>query len=196
MSNKSAGFAHIWVAAAIVAVLLTVGVSGWLVWHKAKKQEATTTSQASQSQEQLAPGTSTPAQGQPPASPQPQVQYIDVKEWGVRFQVPQQLRDDLSYAINYKAREDLGGPVKVDITSKQLNCLAVSFYYEVFAQPDVWFKQIGKAKFVFSGTACDENAVREGKQADQKIIAQIKEAVKNTLEIYDQPLFDKYSSEY
>src|SRR6266511_4038746 len=83
--NRQKGFSALAVIA-IVAVLAAVSLIGWYVWNKNKKTEPgkTTTSQTTQNKQ------TDPSEGG---------KYLVIKEWGVRFPLPEELRGDVTYGI-------------------------------------------------------------------------------------------------
>ncbi|MDQ7903069.1 hypothetical protein RB614_00855 [Phytohabitans sp. ZYX-F-186] len=75
---------------AIVVVVAAVAFGGWYVWDKNKDDKpannsATNTNQGSQGEEQ--------------ADPSEGGQYLVISEWGVRFELPEELKGDVKYGI-------------------------------------------------------------------------------------------------
>jgi hypothetical protein len=109
-----------------------------------------------------------------------------------------------SYYEDTKARDDFGGPVKMTFTSKKfsqggLKCAEVesgprgllSIYRETDGEgPETTepkpFKKLGSTRYYFAEPACAEAIDREGSADDRKLLKDLKEAITNTLENYQQ----------
>lgn len=91
-SASQKGFGTIGVAA-IILVVAVIAFAGWYVWNKNGKDDTKPTSQATQNQNQPKPDE------QKPADPTEGGKYLVISEWGVRFQLPEDLRGDVTYGI-------------------------------------------------------------------------------------------------
>jgi hypothetical protein len=93
MTRQSKGFSAIELVIVLV-VVLAAGFGGWYVWHKnhtsVPAKQSSSTNQAKSTQSNQTNTQSDPTEGG---------KYVVIKEWGVRFLLPQDLRGDVEYGI-------------------------------------------------------------------------------------------------
>lgn len=93
LNNQGFGLVGILV---VVLVLAAIGGAGYLVWQKTKKDDTTKKSTTnSQSDKQ----TSSKSSAKEAADPTEDGKYLYIKEWDVRFQLPEDLRGDVEYGL-------------------------------------------------------------------------------------------------
>ena len=88
MTKKSQGFSIIELVIVLV-VVLAAGAGGWYMWQKNQKSESTKQSEQRPNDQATTP--SDPAEGG---------KYLVIKEWGVRFAVPEELRSEITYTLD------------------------------------------------------------------------------------------------
>lgn len=86
--NTQKGFAHVGVVIAVIAVVAALAVGGWYVWDKNKEEKKTSDSTSQNNQEE-----------QKQSDPSEGGKYLVIKEWGVRFELPEELRSGIEYGI-------------------------------------------------------------------------------------------------
>lgn len=188
------GLAHIGLVIAVVVVVAAVAFGGWYVWGKNKDDKnsdnKSNSSQNNNSQNQN-------------EEPNEQTKYLLISEWGVRFTLPEDMQDDVTYFVNNRAYNDFGGPITVDLLSKHFSAGAfkcaeiegevprslISIYRESESEgtnstssPN-FIGRIGDSLyFLTQGTNCEQAIEREGSSQDKQLVADLKQAVKETLE--------------
>ena len=105
----------------VLCVILGLGFAGWHVWH-GNHGKATQTQQV-----QTALPKTEDSDSKPP-DPSEGGKYLFIKEWGVRFLLPEELRGDLDYSMNQKVL-DAFGIERIDFTSKTLTSSALTCDY-------------------------------------------------------------------
>lgn len=93
IDTQQRGFATVLVAVVLI-LLVGLGCAGWFVWQRNKK--GTTSSYSASTNTQTINNQSN--QTTPP-DPTEDGKYLVIKEWGVRFLLPQALRGDVEYGI-------------------------------------------------------------------------------------------------
>ena len=121
--------------------------------------------------------------------------YLVIKEWGVRFGVPDDLRGDLSYI--YDDRFD-----RVDVFSKRFQQSGISCYevyrgsgpiiylvreiedWQIEGTGTIAFKDIAKTRYYYSKESDCETAVLKSSEGlpYSRLIIDVKNSMKNTLE--------------
>jgi len=109
--NKESGLAHIGLIIAAVLVVAAIAFGGWYVWDKNKKNDQKASNATSQNTNQAGQKESDPSEGG---------KYLVIKEWGVRFELPEELRGDVYYQIT---KNDLLGAEFVNFASQRLDGL-------------------------------------------------------------------------
>lgn len=140
---------------------------------------------------------------QPQNDPSESGKYLVIKEWGVKFEIPEELRGDISYYMNDKAYRDFGSPVFVSILSNKISegdmkCAVI----EGDAPRDILdlekmtegvngiridppeFKTIGQDHYYLSSTACEEAATEENHVDNTRIIRSLRSSIEKTLTQY------------
>ncbi|MET7490604.1 hypothetical protein [Streptomyces sp. NPDC005538] len=115
---------------AVVAVIAALLLGGYFVWqrnkddNKSNTNKTDSTSQSKQQEDKEDTGTTDPSEGG---------KYLYIKEWGVRFALPQSLRGDVEYGIrkNVLLNEyaDDAAPLYGDVAyfaSKELDAIQAS----------------------------------------------------------------------
>lgn len=91
---NSKGFSTIGIIA-IVLVIAAIGLAGWYVWNKNHKDNTTKvqdkTSQKSEDGKK---------NSEKPSDPSENGKYLVIKEWGVRFLLPETLKGDIYYQVS------------------------------------------------------------------------------------------------
>lgn len=106
--TSSQGFALTGIVV-IVTVLAVAGFGGWYVWDKNRSagndlKSADTTSQNGQNQQPSKPSTTETAKEA--SDPSEGGKYLVIREWGVRFLLPEELRGDVKYGIAPSSIDD------------------------------------------------------------------------------------------
>lgn len=86
---RERGFAHLGIILAIV-IVAAVAFGGWYVWDKNKDDGKPNDSKNSSQTNNQNGETSDPSEGG---------KYLVIEEWGVRFELPEDLRGDVEYGI-------------------------------------------------------------------------------------------------
>ncbi len=190
---SSSGFSVTIVLVAIL-VLGSIGIAGWQVWQNRQDDQRSTAPPAAQQE---------PEQQKPtePAPKPPAEKYLVIKEWGVRFTLPEHLRGDITYFMNDRAQRDFGGPVLVDFLSKEFSAAGIKCDYVDSPLPKTIlsinreldsetgdnpespaFKRFNGARFYFVVPSCAQVITREGHASYKNTIEDLKSALVNTLE--------------
>lgn len=180
----------------VTAGLLLAGiVTGAWLWFGKDNQGSNSENQANNTNQQTTENTTNEPKTE-------ETQYLVIKEWDVRITLPPHLAGDISYFINDRAERDFGGSVLVDFTSKKfsggnLKCAdiegdvprSIVSIEEISLngnEPSEYepkpFKTIENKAYRFAKTACEEAIDRVGTASDRKLLNDLKEAVKTTLE--------------
>lgn len=200
--QSSLGFSILAIVISI-AVIIGLSVGGLYVWNKNhKSSQSNKDNNSSQTNNSNNSSNSNTGNNNSQSDPSEGGKYLVIKEWGVRFEVPEGLRGDISYFENDRAHVDFGGPILMDILSKKfssgtqkcavqettprslisleeidLNINPVT--PSTIPQP---FKTIGNKAYSFSATPCEEAINREGSDEYKKLLADLKYAIANTME--------------
>lgn len=191
--TKQQGFTPI-VVILVIAVIAALGFGSWYVWQNSKSQPVKQNQTQTNTQTDTNQYTDDPSEGG---------KYLVIKEWGVRFPVPEELRGDILYFMNDRAQRDFGGPVLADFVSKKfsegnLKCAVeegslprslVSIERMDLAITPVTsttspmpFKILEAYAYRFSVTPCQEAVDREGSATDKRLLADLKYAIESSLE--------------
>lgn len=82
---------------AVVLVVAVLAFAGWYVWQKNNKKDDTSKSNGQTSQNQN--GDTKKPDEQKPADPSEGGKYFVIAEWGVRFQLPEALKGNVTYSL-------------------------------------------------------------------------------------------------
>lgn len=116
------GIAHLGVIIAALVVTAAVAFGGWYVWQKNgdDKTDKSNDSQGNNSQS-----------NKESTDPSEEGKYLVIKEWGVRFELPEELKGDL---LTYESNTEASGTVL--FASKRLNAMAGDNSCNLVLQPD------------------------------------------------------------
>ena len=120
--NKEIGFSAV-IAIVGILVITGLGLSGWYVWNKNKQDDTVKvpSNKAMQIEEKQ----------DKQADPSEGGKYLVIKEWGVRFPLPEELRGDI---LTYESGTDISGTII--FASRKLNNLTGDDTCNFVRQPD------------------------------------------------------------
>lgn len=121
INNKESGIAHVAVVLVAIIVIAAAVFGGWYVWQKNDKDKSTDADMTQNNQNEEKPS-GDPSEGG---------RYFVISEWGVRFELPDDLRGDL---LSYESNAAASGTIL--FASKKLNSLAGSNQCNLIKQPD------------------------------------------------------------
>jgi hypothetical protein len=147
----------------LIAVLVLAGGVGWYVWDQNKND-----TKAQNSTQTTAPA----------ASSQTNNSYLVIKEWGVRFKLP----EDLKGKVNYFHRN--GAPESYAINDPDVeldNCAPISL--DRTNQSNAGYRKVGQYYYVAiaGAQACDTSESTRQQNAN-KVQDELKAAITNSLE--------------
>jgi hypothetical protein len=117
-SKNEKGLAHIAVIVLILAVVAAAGLAGWYVWERNQKDTKQTSNSNTQSQ----------------VDPTEGGKFLVIKEWGVRFELPEELRGDVYYRIG---RNDITKLERTLFASSKLDSLLGDFSCSFKENPQI-----------------------------------------------------------
>jgi hypothetical protein len=111
----------------ILAIIVSVGLAGagYYVWNKNQDDKDTKKPSTSQNKDD------DKNEEEKPADPSEGGKYLVIKEWGVRFELPEELRGDI---LTYKSGTDISGTIL--FASRKLNKLTGDDTCNFVKQPD------------------------------------------------------------
>ncbi|MFE3858188.1 hypothetical protein ACFXPN_44525 [Streptomyces griseorubiginosus] len=109
----------------VLFVVAALGVGGFFVWQKTHDKNKTSDTKTQTTDQKTDTNTD---ENTEPADPSEGGKYLVIKEWGVRFPLPEQLRGDVDYSLNEKVLDEFGIE-RMDFTSKSLTSSALKCDY-------------------------------------------------------------------
>lgn len=100
--NSQSGFSVISLIVTIL-VITGIGLAGYYVWHKNHQQDDKQTTSKSESQSTQKSGDQRQA-----SDPTEGGRYLVIKEWGVRFPLPQDLQERITYQLSEELTDEDG----------------------------------------------------------------------------------------
>lgn len=174
----------------VLGILILAGGGAYALTHKQKPSQSNSNGKSSQSSSSNS--SNDPSEGG---------RYLVIKEWGVRFKLPEGLQGDVAYFTdNGIYSGDINPPAFVDLTSKRFSTGSLKCEYLDKAQRVIVrisrevdgeggeqtspppFKRIQNTRYYFTGTACEETIQGEGSVQDKQLLDALEEAVKSTWE--------------
>lgn len=117
--SKEAGLAHVGLVITGVIVIVVAVAVGWYVWQK--DQQTSNKTQSTNTQEVESKE----------KDPSEDGKYLVIQEWGIRFELPEELRGDIGYYAS-----DAAASGTVLFSSKKLNALTTGSACDIVVQPD------------------------------------------------------------
>lgn len=94
-NQSEKGLAHLGLILGAIFVLVAIALGGWYVWQKNKAGDRQSVDRPNASQTTHNTGN----QNKKPTDPSEGGKYLVITEWGVRFELPEELRDKVSYSM-------------------------------------------------------------------------------------------------